>query len=56
MKEKQEVLDFSYWLMDNCTLSEDRSVYSHDTDGEDYTNERLYEIFKIHQKLDKHLG
>lgn len=34
---------FSYWLMENCTLSEDNSLWSYE--AEDYTNERLYEIW-----------
>lgn len=40
----KEVLDFADWLMTNCELSEDGTIWSYDS--EDYTNERLYKIFK----------
>lgn len=36
-------LDFVDWLMDNCELSEDQSLWSYNS--EDYTNEKLFEIF-----------
>ena len=53
---KDHALDFSYWLMENCTLSEDKSVYSLDHNGEEYTNDALYEVFKIEKAVDKHFG
>ena len=34
---------FVQWLMENCQLSEDNSLWSYN--GEDYTNEGLYAIF-----------
>ena len=37
-------LSFVNWLMDNCELSEDNSLWSYES--EDYTNEKLLEIFK----------
>lgn len=43
-------LDFAEWLMQNCDLSEDRSLYSYE--GEDYTNEKLLEIF-LNQRNDE---
>lgn len=36
-------LDFADWLMENCELSEDKSLWSYNS--EDYTNEKLFEIF-----------
>jgi len=35
---------FVDWLMENCELAEDNSLWSYN--GEDYTNEKLYEIYK----------
>ena len=43
MGKGQFVLDFTNWLMDNCELSEDNSLWSYN--GEDYINEKLLEIF-----------
>ena len=40
---------FTEWLMDNCTLSEDRSLYSYES--EDYTNARLLKIYKKEKGL-----
>jgi len=40
---KENALKFVNWLMDNCELAEDNSLWTYD--GEDYTNEKLYEIF-----------
>ena len=40
---------FLEWIMDNCELSEDKSLYSHDS--EDYSNENLLEIFKKEKGL-----
>lgn len=40
---KKKALDFNDWLMTNCTLSEDGTIWSYE--GEDYTNEKLYKIF-----------
>lgn len=51
-KERDVVaLDFADWLMDNCELSEDNTIWS--LKSEDYTNEALYEIFTIHQQTSK---
>lgn len=44
-------LDFTDWLMENCELSEDNSLWSYDS--EDYTNEKLYEIFLSQKQLYK---
>ena len=41
--KKKTALNFVAWLMDNCELSEDNTLWSYD--GEDYTNGRLYKIF-----------
>ena len=38
------VFGFVEWLQDNCELSEDKTIWSYDS--EDYTNERLFEIYK----------
>ena len=38
-----DALDFAEWLMENCELAEDNSLWSYR--GEDYTNERLYQIY-----------
>jgi len=37
-------LDFTNWLMDSCELSHDNSSWSFNS--EDYTNEKLLEIYK----------
>ena len=37
-------IDFTYWLMTNCELSEDQTIWSYDS--EDYSIEGVYEIFK----------
>ena len=42
VKELKE-LKFVDWLMDNCELADDNSLWSYES--EDYTNERLFEIF-----------
>jgi hypothetical protein len=42
-------LEFFDWIMDNCEISEDKSLYSYDS--EDYTNEKLLEIFKKEKGL-----
>lgn len=46
-KEQVIVCDFSFvdWLMENCELAEDNSLWSYA--GEDYTNEKLFKIFKF---------
>lgn len=41
--ELNDSVRFSYWLMENCELAEDNSLWSYH--GEDYTNEKLYEIW-----------
>ena len=40
---KKTALDFNDWLMTNCEMSEDGTIWSYE--GEDYTNEKLYKIF-----------
>jgi len=40
---KEYALQFVNWLMDNCELAEDNSLWTYNS--EDYTNEKLYEIF-----------
>tara|TARA_R110000744_G_scaffold5533_1_gene19684 strand:- start:55 stop:429 length:375 start_codon:yes stop_codon:yes gene_type:complete len=40
---KKHSLNFGDWLMNNCDLSEDSSLWSYE--GEDYTNEKLYDFF-----------
>ena len=42
--QSQASLNFIDWLMENCELANDNSLWSYE--GEDYTNERLYEIFE----------
>ena len=42
--QREASLNFTDWLMENCELSEDGTIWSYDS--EDYTNERLYEIFE----------
>lgn len=46
-EEEDEYLNdsvrFSYWLMENCELAEDNSLWVYE--GEDYTNEGLYQIW-----------
>ena len=42
--QRQASLNFADWLMENCELAKDNSLWSYE--GEDYTNERLYEIFE----------
>ena len=47
IEEAQEVdhtIGFIDWLMENCELSSDHSLWSYY--GEDYTNEKLFEIYK----------
>lgn len=44
----KESINFATWLMENCDLSEDCSLWSHY--GEDYTLEGLYDVFKREQK------
>lgn len=46
--EMNDAILFSYWLMEHCELEESNSLWSYD--GEDYTNERLYEKY-LNQKL-----
>ena len=41
--EKENTMLFVSWLMDNCDLAEDNSLWSYN--GEDYTNEKLFDIF-----------
>lgn len=41
---KTIALEFVDWLMENCELADDNSLWSYD--GEDYTNEKLFKIFK----------
>lgn len=40
--QKNAIL-FSYWLMENCELAEDNSLWTYH--GEDYTTEGLYKIW-----------
>jgi len=42
-------IGFSDWLMENCTLAEDNSLWSYES--EDYTNEKLLEIYKKEKGL-----
>lgn len=42
--------DFLNWLMSNCELAEDLSNWTYR--GKDYTNEKLYEIFKKNRNND----
>jgi hypothetical protein len=45
---KKTALDFLDWIMTNCELSKDQSLWSYE--GEDYTNGKLFKIFvKIKQ-------
>ena len=50
--EKKEALDFADWLMTNCDLSEDQTIWSYQ--GEDYSLEGIYELFTINRAVDKH--
>lgn len=45
----EQSINFIDWLMTNCELAEDNSLWSYDS--EDYTNEKLFEIFKQSEKL-----
>lgn len=40
----QQSLNFSDWLMTNCELSEDKTIWSYDS--EDYSLEGLYKVFQ----------
>ena len=40
---KENALKFLAWLMENCELAKDNSLWTYN--GEDYTNEKLYRIF-----------
>jgi len=42
-------IGFAEWLMENCTLAEDNSLWSYES--EDYTNEKLLEIYKKEKGL-----
>lgn len=42
-------LDFLNWLMENCELSSDQSLWSYN--GEDYTNEKLFKVFLRHKTI-----
>jgi hypothetical protein len=42
-KKAEDAIEFSYWLMTECELEEDNSLWSYES--EDYSNERLYEIW-----------
>ena len=44
LKTKSVQGKFVDWLMENCQLSEDGTVWSYN--GEDYTNEKLFQIFR----------
>lgn len=41
-------LDFIDWLMTNCELSEDQTIWSYNS--EDYSLEGIYEVYKNHTK------
>lgn len=40
----EETIKFVDWLMINCELAKDNSLWSYD--GEDYSNEKLFKIYK----------
>lgn len=42
-EDLNEPILFSYWLMENCELLEDNSLWRYES--EDYTNEGLYKIW-----------
>ncbi len=48
---KKTALDFLYWMMTNCELSKDQSLWSYE--GEDYTNGKLFKIFVKIKKTEK---
>lgn len=41
---KEEVLNFTDWLITNCELSDDQTIWSYDS--EDYSLDGIYEVFK----------
>ena len=45
---KSESIDFLDWLMTNCELSEDQTIWSYNS--EDYSLEGIYEVYKNHIK------
>ena len=42
-KENKQTIGFVDWLMENCELADDNSLWTYN--GEDYTNEKLYLIY-----------
>jgi len=46
---KTKTLGFVDWLMENCELADDNSLWSYNS--EDYTNEKLLKIYKKEIKL-----
>jgi hypothetical protein len=49
---KDYSLDFIDWLMTNCELSEDQSIWSYM--GEDYSLEGIHELFAINRAVHKY--
>lgn len=49
---KEESISFLDWLMTNCDLSEDQTIWSYM--GEDYSLEGIHELFIINTAVQKH--
>ena len=49
----EQTLGFVDWLMENCELSDDKSLWSYNS--EDYTNEKLLLIYYL-EKQDSEVG
>ena len=46
---KKHALQFTTWLMENCELAKDNSLWSYN--GEDYSLEGIYKVFNQSNKL-----
>ena len=52
LKNGKIPIDFIDWLMTNCELSKDQTIWSYDS--EDYCIEGIYELFKINTAVNNY--